>query len=340
MPTNFKKSYANSRQKVHNFKVRRPHRSFRLTKRRDYKRSLELPGLWAFTAQVNQTLWVQRKLFLLLALVYALATVALVGLGSQDTYSDLSTSLGETGQQVFEGDWSQIGQAGILFAAIATGGLSETPTQTQQIYAGILALLVWLTTVWLLRGILAGHKLKLRDGLYSAGAPIVATFLIVLVGVVQLLPLGLAIFGYYAAATSGVLAGGVAAMLFWFAASLLAILSLYWLTSTFLAAIIVTLPGMYPMKALRMAGDMVVSRRLRILLRVLWMFLCIVVAWAVVLIPFILVVTWLQDVWVWFASVPVIPVVLLALGTMTVVWAASYIYLLYRKIVDDDALPA
>jgi hypothetical protein len=322
------------------FMARRPHRSFRMTRRRDYNRSLKLPGYFAFARSVNKTLWRHKKVFIWLAIVYAVLTAILVGIGSQTTYNSLTTTLQDTGTQIFQGNWGQIGQAALLFVSIGTSGLNATPTEAQQVYMVLLGLLVWLTTVWLLRSLLAGHKVKMRDGLYNAGSPIIATLLVVLVFIVQLIPIGLAAIGYSAANSTGLLNGGVAAMLFWFAAGLLAIMSLYWITSTFFALIIVTLPGMYPMKALKTAGDMVVGRRLRILLRILWMMGSIIVAGAVILIPIILIDTFLTHIFPAIANAPVVPIALMLFSVATFIWAASYIYLLYRRVVDDDAKPA
>jgi len=328
------------RASVATFKARRPHTSFRLTRRREYRRSLELPGLFAFTATVNKTIWKHRKIFLPLAVVYALLSSVLIGIGSQDTYSTLTDTLSETGSEIFKGNVGEIGKAGLLFVSIAGSGLSGTPTESQQIYTILLALLIWVTTVWLLRNLLANHKVRMRDGLYSAGSPIVATFLVSLLFIIQLIPLALATIGYSAATVSGLLNGGVAALLFWIFAGLLGVLSLYWVTSTFFALIIVTLPGMYPLQALRTAGDMVVGRRLRILLRLLWMGLVIVVAWIIVTIPFILLDAGIKNLWPGLESLPIIPIVLLVLGVVSFIWTASYVYLLYRKVVDDDANPA
>lgn len=325
---------------IQDFKSRRPHRSFRLTRRRDYARSLQLPGYWAFSDYVFRTLWEKKRLFGLLVLVYAVLSGLVVGIASQDVYTQLGDTLKETSGDIFEGNMGEIGQAGLLLAATISGGANAAPTEGQQIYGAIFVLLTWLTTVWLLRNVLAGRAVRLRDGLYSAGAPIVATFFVGIVLLVQLLPLGLSFLGYSAAVSSGLLSGGVAAMVFWMVASLLAVLSLYWVTSTIIALVVVTLPGMYPMRALRTAGDLVIGRRLRILLRLLWMLLGIVVTWAVVMIPVVIFDTWLKDVWPAIASFPTIPLALLAASSVTVVWAASYVYLLYRKVVDDDALPA
>lgn len=319
---------------------RRPHRSFRLTRRRDYARSLQLPGYFAFTNSVNRTLLKYKKTMLLLVAVYAVLTLVLIGIGSQETYKTLSDTLQETGAEVFDGNFGQLGQAALLFASIGSSGLTTAPGEAQQVYIVLVGLLVWLTTVWLLRNLLAGHKVKLRDGLYNSGAPIFATLLVALVLVVQLIPAALAAIGYAAANSSGLLQSGVAAMLFWIAAALLVIISLYWITSTFFALIIVTLPGMYPMRALKTAGDMVVGRRLRILLRILWMVLVVAIVTAVILIPIILLTTWLTNTWPTLGTVPIVPFALMIISVFAFVWSAAYIYMLYRKVVDDDAKSA
>jgi hypothetical protein len=49
---------------------------------------------------------------------------------------------------------------------------------------------------------------------------------------------------------------------------------------------------------------------------------------------------WLKGVFPAINWLPIVPIALLTLGTATVVWSASYIYLLYRRIIDDDAAPA
>lgn len=331
MPASFKRFKAWQKD----FLSRRPHRTLQLTRRRDYVRSLELPGYLSFTNYVNKMLWSNRKLFLSLSGLYLILFVALIGLGSQETYNLLTDTLQETTSGVSAGDFSQIGQAGLLFLTIATVGITESPTEGQQIYTVLLALMVWLTTVWLLRNKMAGHKVKLRDGLYNAGAPLLSTFLVGLVLLVQLIPILLAVIAYGAATSTGLLDGGVEAMLFWIAATLLGLLSVFWATSTLFAMVIVTLPGMYPLEALRNAGDIVLGRRVRILLRWLWMLLPLAALWVAILVPVILIDLWLKGIWPVIATVPIVPVVLLMLGTVSIIWSSSYIYLLYRKVVDE-----
>lgn len=335
-----KSPLATLRRNMQNFLKRRPHRSFRLTRRRDYVRSLRLPGYWRFTAEVLALLWKNKRLFGLLVAVYAVLTALLVGIASESTYRQTVTAVQETGSQLITGGLGSLEQAGMVFIATVSGGVNGPTNASQQVYAGLIGLLVWLTAVWLLRALLAGQRPRLRDGLYNAGAPLVSTFLVTIVLVVQLLPIAVVIIGYGAAVASGLLAGGVEAMLFWMAASLLTMLSLYWATSTFMALIVVTLPGMYPLAALRTAGDLAVGRRLRILVRILWVLLWLGVVWAVVMIPLIIFDTWLKTALPGASWLPLVPVALLVLGAISIVMLAAYIYLLYRKVVEDDAAPA
>lgn len=329
-----------TRDRINNLLARRPHRSFQRTRRRDYARSLKLPGYWAFTNSVRQLLWQNKRLFLLLALTYAALTALLVGFASQDTYAQLSESLNEANDSVLSGDLGKLGEAGLLLTTGMIGAFNQTPTDTQRIFAAILGLMVWLTTVWLLRAIMAGHSPKLRDGLYNGSAPLISSLFIGFLIVLQLVPVAIAAIGFGAAVSTGLLDGGIEAMLFWVVAGMLTLLSVYWITSSILALVVVTLPGMYPLQAVKTAGDLVIGRRVRILLRFLWVCAITIVVWALVMIPLILFDDWLKNVWKGIEWLPIVPVALLAMGSVTVVWMASYVYMLYRRIVDDDASPA
>lgn len=273
-------------------------------------------------------------------IVFAIMSALLVGLASQDVYNMLTQTLQETSSNVFTGGWGELSKAGLLFAAIASGNIGSELTEAQQIYGILLFLMLWLTTVWLLRAHLAGKSPRFRDALYNAGSPIISTLLVAILFIIQLVPAALAITAYNAALATDFLSNGVVAMTFFVVLLLLCALSLYLVTSTFIALVVVTLPGMYPWQAIRTAGDLVIGRRIRILLRLMWMVFIIMFLWAIIMLPIILLTTWLQTAWTWTAGVPIIPFVVLALSTVSTMFGASYVYLLYRKVVDDDASPA
>jgi hypothetical protein len=332
--------YQRIKQRVSDYLSRRPHRSFRPTSRHDYTRSLELPGYVSFTNYVFRTITQRWRTMGLLAGVYALGVILLVGLASQEMFQIMAQTLRDTSSDIFTGGWGEVEKAGLLFASILNGGIDSGVTEAQQIYAILLFLLLWLSTVWLLRAQLAGRTPRLRDAIYSSSSPLVPTLLLALLFMIQLLPIALAAVAYSAAVSTGFLSDGVVVMVFFFVAALLALLSLYWCTSTAIALVVVTLPGMYPWQALRTAGDLVVGRRLRILLRLLWLVVVIVLAWLLVMVPVVGLSAWLQTSVSWTAFIPIVPVALLLLSSTTIIFSASYVYLLYRKVVDDDSAPA
>ncbi len=327
------------RDKVAQFINRRPHRSFARTRRRDYSRSLKLPGYIAFTTEVLKILRTHKNVFIGLILSYGFIIFALGGVTSQDTYSQISTLLGESKDGLTQAGFSSLSQAGLLLlSTYASGPGSITPDQ--QIYLGFFLLLVWLTTVWLLREFLNKRTPRLRDGLYNSGAPIISSLALCLVLLLQFLPIGIIAIAYSSLSSVGLVTEGFGAMIFWLFAVTVGTLVLYWATSTIIALVVVTLPGMYPLKALKISSDLVVGRRLRILYRLLWMQLMIILAWAVLFVPLILLDGWAKDTWSLFESVPVLPIVAALASSASAVIFASYTYLLYRKVVDDSAAPA
>lgn len=321
------------------FLARRPHRSFRLTRRRDYKRSLKLPGYWAFTNRVRVMLWRHWRLFGGIALTYFALAFAFNSFGQQEAYQNLSDVLNEAGGDLFEGQWGAVSSAGLLLLTSVTTGLTPDATSAQTVLGILTVFLAWLATVWALRNVMAGRAVKVRDALYSSGSPIISTILVALVLVVQILPLSLAILVYNAALSSQFIQG-VEAMLAWVVVALLGVLSLYWITATLVALVVVTLPGMYPWQAIQTAGDLVVGRRLRIVLRMLWMLAVVVVSWMVIVIPVILFDEWIKNMWPAITGMPIVPCTILVMSSLTIVFIATYVYMLYRKVVDDDAKPA
>ena len=322
------------------FMRRRPHRSFRVTRRRDYKRSLQLQGYWAFTNSVRAILWRNKKLFGGLIAVYFIVALAIGGFGQQDAYKNLSEGLTTLGGDLFSGEWGQVGQASLLLTTSVMAGLTPDVTAAQSVLAGLAMFFAWLATIWALRNVMAGRSVAVRDAVYGSGSPVIATVVVGLVLALQLVPISIAILVYEAAISSQFISGGVEQMLAWAVVGLLGVLSLYWVTSTFIALVVVTLPGMYPFHAIQTAGDLVVGRRLRILLRLLWGSLLIVIVWLLIMIPLILGDAWLKSAVPAISWLPIVPVAIIIMSSITVVFATAYTYILYRKVVDDDAAPA
>ena len=58
------------------------------------------------------------------------------------------------------------------------------------------------------------------------------------------------------------------------------------------------------------------------------------------MISLVLLERWLSSKLKWLESVPVVPFAGAFMMALLFVWLAAYIYLLYRKVVADDAKPA
>lgn len=320
------------RSRIKDLRARRPHHSFRLTKRRDYRRDLDLPKYWSFAREVVHTILAHRKTFMLLALIYVVAGLSFGMMVSQDTYNTMVSSVRELGKDILSGGVGDALQAGAVSVTTFMGNGAQL-NDIQKFCVALVFLLVWLTTVWLLREYMSDRQPRLRDGLYNSAAPLISTIIVMLWFLVQLLPIALLAIAYSALIGAGLLTNGFGTFIFSMIAILIVSLVLYWVTSTFLAAVIVTLPGMYPMKALRAAGDIVIGRRLRVLYRILWLTIVTVVAWLVVMTPLVMLDIWLTDHFSWLAAIPYVPLIALLLGAATTIWCCSYIYLLYRRIV-------
>lgn len=321
------------------FLARRPHRSFRLTRRRDYTRSLQVPGYIAFTLYVTRMLREQWKVFLPIALLYGAIMIALGAITSQETYATLSGLLSGASEELFSGGPWQLAQAGLI--AIGTFASTGTTVSADQgVYLAFSIMFVWLATVWLLRERLAGRSPKVRDGLYNSGAPILSTVGVLLVMVVQFFPIGIAMLLYAGLSTLGLVSEGFGSMLFWLFASVVACLVAYWVTSTIIALVVVTIPGMYPLRALQLSGDLVVGRRLRIMFRLVWGLFLSMLGWILLLLVSILVDELIKNVFPDIADISLVPYISVFAGAAATVWFAAYTYLFYRRVVDDDAKPA
>lgn len=321
------------------FLQRRPHRSFRRTRRRDYRRSLRLPGYIAFTHYVNRVLWNNKGLFLSMIILYALIIIFLGIITSQSTYDSIGKLVSESLGKIFDGGVGPLLNAGMLtFSSLA---IDTTSLRAEQgVMLALLVLMTWLTAVWLLREILLGLKPKLRDGLYNATAPLISTSVVLLILLIQLSPVGIMALAYSALVSVHILTEGFGMMLFGLLAASVLTLVLYWVTSTIIALVVVALPGMYPLRAIQAASDLVVGRRLRIMLRIVWAFVYSSAIWCVVMVSLVLLERGLSSKLKWLESVPIVPFAGAFMMALLFVWLAAYIYLLYRKVVADDAKPA
>ena len=320
------------------FRSRRFHRSFRLTRKRDYQRPLKIAGYWSFTKAVFHTISENKKSFLLLMVVIAVANFILVGLLDQDFLNSLKDIANTTNGGLLSGGWGELGKASlVVLSTFSTGGLVRSPNEAQQTTMFLIVMFAWLAVVQLCRNIFSGKKkISVREALYTCGMPIIPMSIIALVILIQAIPAFLSVIIYGSAITTKFASQGVEQMMFFAAIALLVSLSIFWIIGSVFALIIVTIPGTYPLQALKISGDMVVQRRLAILFRVLWCVFILVVIWFAILIPLVLLSNWLSSIASFFTGLPIVQIAMVLLTSFSLVFVAVYLYSLYRKIIDYD----
>lgn len=211
----------------------------------------------------------------------------------------------------------------ILVLTMGTTGLFN---ETAGVFVVLVILILWLTTIWLLRQKMAGHKVKLRDGLYNSMTPLISTFLIFAVVIVECVPILLFVIAYSAANETGFLTMPFYALLFWGFAALMFTISGYLLSSSLIALLAVTAPGVYPFRALVMATELMMGRKVRFILRLVVLALVLAVIFAAVVFP-------LSALKVPAEVLAVIVEILACFGT---IYMATYLYILYRSILDNE----
>ena len=292
-------------KKSKNFKKKRflknryksPHKSFKRSYREDYIRDTKVPGIMYHIFKSFGMIFKNWRLFVPLLAIAVLLNILFVGLMSESNYVQFQDILDQTSEQVAGGDIGSVAKAGlILMSTISTGGLSGESSEAAVMFGVLIFLIIWLTTIFLLRHRLAGHKVKLRDGLYNATTPLISTFVVFAIAVIQCVPIFLLIIVYSAA---------------------------------------VSAPGLYPLKALNAASDLMMGRRIKFILRVVALILVLAIVWVIVMLPLIVFDLWMKT-FEWTAGIPFIPVCLNVMTCFTGIYVTTYLYLYYRWMLNYD----
>ena len=312
-----------------------PHKSFRRTYREDYVRETKTPGILHHTVQSFGMIFKNWKLFLPFIVIIVISNVLFVGLMSESNYVQFQDILDQTSAQVAGKDIGNTAKAALLLiSTVTTGGLSGEASEASVVFGVLLFLTIWLVTIFLVRHIMAGHKVKLRDGLYNAMTPLFSTLLVFLVVLIQCIPILVFVIAYSAALQTDFLSMPFYAFLFWMFAMVMFIITIYLVSSSLIALIAVSAPGMYPMRALRTASELMIGRRVKFIIRLIALVLIMCVVWVVVMLPLILFDMWMKT-FEWTSGIPFVPVCLSVMTVFTCIYITVYLYKYYRYMLDN-----
>jgi hypothetical protein len=320
----------------------RLHRSFKRSYYEDYQRKTELPSLTSQASAAFKMFFKFWKIFLPLLLIFVGLYIFLIGAMSENTLADVKANVEQTNKDVADGKIGTVGKAGLtLLGIISTGGLT-TMNDAQVVIAVLLFTIIWLVTIYLARHLLAGHQeIKMRDGFYSALSPLVSTLVVGLIIFLEAIPIMLTIIVFQVALTTEFLSTPFYALLFFMFAALMITLSLYLLSSSFFAIIVVSAPGLYPLTAVRMAKNLIMGRRLRFLIRVFYLVIIVALLYLLLLMPAIILDGVLKAQFAWLAEskIPFVAIIQLNITVFIFIYLSIYFYLFYRALLDynDDA---
>ena len=315
----------------------RLHRSFKRSYYEDYQRKTELPSLTSQANAAFKMFFKFWKIFLPLLLIFVGLYIFLIGAMSENTLADVKANVEQTNKDVADGKIGTVGKAGLtLLGIISTGGLT-TMNDAQIVIAVLLFAIIWLVTIYLARHLLAGHQeIKMRDGFYSALSPLVSTLVVGLIIFLEAIPIMLTIIVFQVALTTEFLSTPFYALLFFMFAALMITLSLYLLSSSFFAIIVVSAPGLYPLTAVRMAKNLIMGRRLRFLIRVFYLVIIVALLYLLLLIPAIILDGVLKPQFAWLAEskIPFVAIIQLTITVFIFIYLSIYFYLFYRALLD------
>lgn len=315
-------------RKLRRNRAEAPHKSFVRTRGRDKIKKPKIEGYIAFPWYVLRMLRNRKWVYIRFILIFLALSTLFIGALQVDNITSVNQVIdsANSGTDIF----GPVSRAAVTVGSSIMGALNNNLSDVQYVYVSALIIIAMLTVIWLLRHQLAGKKLKVRDGLYAAAAPIAAEYVLVVVGIAQLIPAALATLIYVSATTSGILDGGIETAMFSLALLFIVVLTLYFMTTTLFAMFIASIPGTYPMQAYHAARKIVVGQRLRLLLRLLWMVIILLAVWFIVLVPLVIVVNSIGGGSSW-----AIPIAYQLMVASSIVYATAYGYLLYRRMIDD-----
>ena len=306
-----------------------PHRSFYLTTHAQAVRQINISGYGRFVTEVWRMVRDNWLIYLKITLLMTLAIIAVVGVSNaHSNYVDTREAMEKVDLHPL------LKQAGLVTQAIITS-LTVTDAN-RQAATFIIVAVAWLSLIFIARRVYSGNQLRLRDAIYSAGTPLVPMMVLLVAVLVQLLPLALVLISYSAITGAGYINQGVAIenMAAWCVILAVLVLTIYWMVTSLLTLVSVTIPGLYPMRAYYETSIQVAGRRVKILFRILMMFLSLLALWALVLIPTVLLDSILKP-----KTFPVVQLVVSLLAAISCTWVSAYMYVLYRRILDSPEQP-
>ncbi len=275
-----------------------------------------LSSVWELSRKSVSLLLNNKQLFVGIAFIYGLLNIILAGgWASKSSVSQLKTDL----SHAFSGHAASV--ASSIDTFIKLGSTNNNSSNTSGgVYQFFLVLFASLATIWALRQVVAGRKVKIRYAYYRGMYPLVPFVVILMTIGLELLPLLLGALIYTVGIDNGIVIGSLQKIGFLAIFGGLTLLSLYLMSGSIIALYTVTEPDMTPRKAARAAAQLVRQIRWVVIRKMMFLLFALLVIAAVIMIPITLWVTPLAELTYFLLSILAVPVI------------HSYMYTLYQEL--------
>lgn len=296
-------------------KEKKPAPSGKASHRRTREENPPLPNVKVLWQQSLSLIRKNKKFFAVFTLAYALLNLLFIqssnGFDLKQAQELIGDSVGGT-----------LPTSLALYSELI-GSSARLKSQTASLYQFIIILLFGLAMIYGIRHMYGqeSKKVSVKTAFYKGMTPIVPVLLVLMVLALQLLPLSIGS-GLYSTVINGGLAVTSLERIIWLVFMIsTALLSLYLVSGSVFALIIVTLPDMTPMRALRSSRELVRFRRLQVIRKLVFLALALLIVLGIFIVPFIALVPALAQTAFFIASMIALPL------------ALTYLYSLYRNML-------
>jgi hypothetical protein len=293
------------------------YKSFRLSKRIKHP-SAKLPSGWRMLKSSVAVLWRNKLLFGPVIGIFTLLYIVFVRGFAGSDLTIIKEALNESNELPGA-------QASTAFGLVAylLGNTTSGQSEIASLYQLILAVVFVMAMIWGLRQVQADKPVVplAREAYYKGPSQFVPFMLVLSVVGLQFVPALVGSTIYQQVMVTGISAtsGESLVWLLLLLASLL--LTFYMLCSSLFALIIVTLPGIVPMQALRSARELVRYRRGEVMRKVVFAPVALALFGLIILLPIVLFLTAIAE-FIFFGY-----------GVLCLTIMISYLYQLYRNLM-------
>ena len=291
------------------------YKSFRLHKSVKHPEPRVL-SVASITKKTFRLMWANKKNMLFFILVYGLLYLLLVrGLFSPINIDDLRFEI-----ESATGSGDNFSANTTVFGRLV-GSLTVGVTGQQGVYQVLLVVISALAMIWLYRQQQVGNTVSVRQAFYRGMYPLVPFLLIIGVMILQLLPAIIGNFMYSVSVGGGIAVGSVERFIWLLLYLSLLLFSFYLISSSVIGLLVVTLPEMTPMRALRKAKELVRFRRFSVFVRFASLILIIGLCFIAIIFPSL------------YLPALVTHVLFLLVSILALPFIVGYLFVLYRELL-------